>query len=258
MPLPDDLEPAVRDPRKLRLTALILVAIMFIGGGLIFAAYNRWSFKKASDTRPAVIHRIKQERDLRIIRQDGKTHDLFELRGKVWAVNLIALNNPQISQRSLAVMKRLRTKFANRQDFHLVTLVIDPIPAEQAKSTLANYAETKDLQLPQWWVGTNETKTLHRFVKSELKGSLFPHLENERWIHDPSIVLIDRGGHLRRAVIPRKNGGTPAVLPFDFEQAASWDAKGLKSGSSLSNEEELEAVLQQTIQTLLTETNGPS
>jgi hypothetical protein len=48
------------------------------------------------------------------------------------------------------------------------------------------------------------------------------------------------------------------VLPFDFEQAASWDAKGLKSGSSLSNEEELEAVIQQTIQTLLTETTGPS
>lgn len=257
MPLQDNLEPTVRDPRKLRLTALILVAIMIVGGSLIFTAYHQWSLKKASDTRPAVIHRIKQERDLRIIRQDGKTHDLFELRGKVWAVHLVSLNNPQLSQRSLAVMKRLAAKFAAREDFHLVTLVIDPIPAEQATSTLANYATTNGMQLPKWWVGTTETKTLHRFVKSELKGSLFPHLENERWIHDPSIVLIDRGGHLRRAVIPRKNGGTPAVLPFDFEQAASWDAKGLKSGSSLNNEEELESILQQTVQTLLTETSGP-
>jgi cytochrome oxidase Cu insertion factor (SCO1/SenC/PrrC family) len=258
MPLPDNLEPAIRDPRKLRLTAWILVAIMIVGGGLIFTAYQRWSLDKASDTRPAVIHRIKQERDLRIIRQDGKTHDLFELRGKVWAVHLVSTSNPQLSQRSLAVMKRLAAKFSDRQDFQLVTLVLDPIPAEQATSTLANYANENGMQLPQWWVGTNETKTLHRFVKSELKGSLFPHLENERWLHDSSIVLIDRGGHLRRAVIPRKSGGTPAVLPFDFEQAASWDAKGLKSGSSRSNEEELEAVLQQTIQTLLTETTGPS
>ncbi len=258
MPLPDNLEPAIRDPRKLRLTAWILVAIMIVGGGLIFTAYHRWSLDKASDTRPAVIHRIKQERDLRIIRHDGKTHDLFELRGKVWAVHLVSTNNPQLSQRSLAVMKRLAEKFSDRQDFHLVTLVLNPIPAEQATSTLADYANANSIQPAKWWVGTNEPKTLHRFVKSELKGSLFPHLENDRWIHDPSIVLIDRGGHLRRAVIPGKSGGTPVVLPFDFEQAASWDAKGLKSGSSRSNEEELEAVLQQTIQTLLTETNGPS
>jgi cytochrome oxidase Cu insertion factor (SCO1/SenC/PrrC family) len=258
MPLPDNFEPAVRDPRKLRLTAWILVAIMVVGGGLIFTAYHRWSLDKASDTRPAVIHRIKQERDLRIIRQDGKTHDLFELRGKVWAAHLVSTSNPQISQRSLAVMKRLAGKFSYRQDFHLVTLVIDPIPAEQATSTLVDYANANGIQLSQWWVGTNEPKTLHRFVKNELKGSLFPHLENDRWMHDPSIVVIDRGGHLRRAVVPRKSGGTPLVLPFDFEQAASWDAKGLKSGSSRSNEEELEAVLQQTIQTLLTETNGPS
>ena len=258
MPLPDHLEPAIRDPRKLRLTALILVAIMIVGGGLIFTAYHQWSVKKATDARPAVVHRIKQERDLRIIRQDGKTHDLFELRGKVWAVHLISKSNAQLSQRSLAVMKRLAEKFSAREDFHLVTLVIDPIPAEQATSTLADYATTNGMQLPKWWVGTNETKTLHRFVKSELKGSLFPHLENDQWIHDPSIVLIDRGGHLRRAVIPRKNGGTPAVLPFDFEQAASWDSKGLKSGSSRSNEQELETILQQTVQFLLDETNGPS
>ncbi|MEY5013501.1 MAG: hypothetical protein RLY69_1216, partial [Verrucomicrobiota bacterium] len=56
MPLLDNLEPAVRDPRKLRLTAWILVAIMIVGGGLIFTAYHRWSLEKASDTRPAVIH----------------------------------------------------------------------------------------------------------------------------------------------------------------------------------------------------------
>lgn len=258
MPLTADLEPAIRDPRKLRCTAWILVAIMVIGGTLIFTAYNRWSLEKASDDRPAVIHRIKQERDLRIIRQDGKTHDLFELRGKVWAIHTVSPGNPELSQRSLAVMKRLAAKFSTNTDFHLVTLVLDPIPAEEAVKSLATYSTTHSMQLPQWWVGTNETKTLHRFVKSELKASIFPHLENEKWIHDSSIVLIDRGGHLRRAVIPHKKGGAPAVIGFDFEQAASWDAKGLKSGSDRSNEEELEAVMEKTIHTLLNETAGPS
>ncbi|MEY5019945.1 MAG: hypothetical protein RLZ22_1033 [Verrucomicrobiota bacterium] len=258
MPLLDNLEPAVRDPRKLRLTAWILVAIMIVGGGLIFTAYHRWSLEKASDTRPAVIHRIKQERDLRIIRQDGKTHDLFELRGKVWAIHTVSPSNPELSQRSLAVMQRLAEKFSPNADFHLVTLILDPIPADNAVNTLAAYATAHSMQVPQWWVGTNETKTLHRFVKSELKASVFPHLENEKWIHDASIVLIDRGGHLRRAVIPRKNGGTPGVLSFDFDQAASWDEQGLKSGTSRSNEEELESILEKTVQTLIDETTGPS
>ncbi len=97
--------------------------------------YETWAKRQTSDTRPALIHRIRKERDLRVIRQDGKTADLFDLRGKVWVVNTLALGAPDLSQRSQEVMKRLAEKYAGVADFALVSLVLDPPPADQVVAT---------------------------------------------------------------------------------------------------------------------------
>lgn len=254
---PADLEPAPRDPKKLRRTAWILVAIMVIGGFLILKAYEKVAADQASDTRPAKIHRIRKERDLRVIRQDGQTVDLFDLRGKVWAINVISLTNPEAGARSQAVMKRLAERRASSPDFQLVTLVVDPPPPDETRSRLTAAAESLNIKLPQWWLGTNEAPTLHKFIKSELKANLFPHQENGTWTFDTAIVLIDRGGHLRKAVVPQKRGGPPYVATFDFDEAAAWDSRGVKTGTDLGNEAQLEALLNQTIDTLLAETPEP-
>ena len=74
-----------------------------------------------------------------------------------------------------------------------------------------------------------------------------------RWKFDPSIVLVDRNGHLRRAVVPQKKGGPPYIAPFDFDQAAQWDAEGKKTGTDLSNAQQLELLLMETIEKLLAE-----
>ncbi len=254
MTLPADLDPVPRDPRKLRRTAWVLVAIMVLGGVLILRYYQQWSAQKAADDRPARIHQIRKERDLRVILQDGKTADLFDLRGKVWIVNTMSLSQPETSARSLAVMKRLAAKHAATSDFALVTLAVDPPAAEQLKETLASHAATHGMTLPQWWLGGNEAETIHKFIKSELKANIFPHQENGRWILDTSIVLIDREGHVRRAVVPQKRGGQPYVATFDFDLAADWDAKGVKTGTGLDNQAQLEALLEKTIGQLLAET----
>ena len=68
MHAPDfNFEPAVRDPKKLRNTALILVGVMLLGGWLVLKAYEKWSVSQSGDNRPAVIYRITKERDLRIL-----------------------------------------------------------------------------------------------------------------------------------------------------------------------------------------------
>ena len=253
MPLPEDYETAVRDPKKLRRTAWILVAIMLAGGVLVFTAYEKWARQQVYDDRPAIIHRILKERDLRVIRQDGKTADLFVLRGRVWVIHVTSLKNPESSLRSMAVMKRLAAKYSGTPEFNLVTLAVDPMPATDIVSALAKAAETHGMKLPQWWLGANEPATLHKFIKNELKASEFPHEQDGKWIFDSSIVLIDRNGHLRRAVIPRKTSGPPATIAFDFDQAAKWDAEDRKSGTDRSNEAEMETLLENTIGTLLAE-----
>jgi hypothetical protein len=109
------------------------------------------------------------------------------------------------------------------------------------------------MTLPQWWLAANEAPTMHKFIKSELKAGIFPHQENGEWIYETSIVLIDRQGHLRRAVVPSRGGGTPYVTGFDFDQAAQWDAEGRLTGNERSNVEQLDHLLAETIETLLSE-----
>ena len=254
MPAPDpSFEPAVRDHKKNRNTAIVLVVTMLLGGGLVLNAYENWSRSQATDDRPAVVYRITKERDLRILRQDGQIANLFDLRGKVIALNAYSLQDPEIARRSLEVMKRLAESRASTADLHLVSLIIDPIPSDKLFSTLATTASTEGMKLPQWWLGSNEPKTLHKFIKNELKVTTYPNDKLGKWDYDASIILIDKNGHIRRAVIPQQRGGEPFIATFDFEKAAAWDAKGAKTGTARSNTEELEVLINQTIDKLLAE-----
>lgn len=254
MPLPDpSLEPAIRDPKKLRNTAITLVVIMLLGGWLIMLSYNQWSKTQANDDRPAVIYRITPERDLRMLRQDGKTVDLVNLRGNVIAVNVTSIRDPQASELSMGVMKRLAESRAGDEHFNLVTLILDPEPSEKLLKILEKAAEANGMKLPQWWCGSNEPATLQKFIKNELKATIYPNELKGKWEYDSSIVLIDKNGHIRRAVVPQKQGGPPFIATFDFEQAAAWDAKGAKTGTDHNNKEQLEILLNHTIDKLLAE-----
>ena len=259
MPLPDpSLEPAIRDPKKLRNTAFVLVAIMILGGWLVLRAYNRWSVQQAPDERPAIIYRITPERDLRMLRQDGKVVDVVNLRGKVVAINVISLRDPEAARRSVEVMKRLSKSRAATKDFNLITLIIDPFPSEKLLAVLSETAIADGMKLPQWWLGSNEPKTLHKFIKNELKANVYPNENNGKWEYDPSIVLVDKNGHIRRAVVPKILVSTgksikPEVVAFDFEHAAVWDSQNEKTGTEHSNVEQLEILLNHTIDKLLAE-----
>ena len=254
MPLPDpSLERAIRDPKKLRNTALILVGMMLVGGWLVLKAYEQWSKGRSSDDRPAVIYRITPERDLRMLRQDARTVDLVNLRGNVIAVQVMSRRDPQASELGMTVMKRLAAARAATSGLNLVTLVIDPEPSEKLLKSLADTAATHRMTLPQWWCGSNEPKTLHKFIKNELKSNVYPYEKDGKWLYDSSIVLLDKNGHIRRAVVPQKQGGPPFIATFDFEQAAAWDAKGAKTGTDRSNVAELETLLNHTIDKLLAE-----
>ncbi len=258
MPLPDpSLEPAIRDPKKLRNTAWVLVGIIILGGWLVLKAYDRWSLQQAGDDRPAIIYRITPERDLRMLRQDGKIMDLVSLRGNVIAVNVMSLRDPQAAELSMAVMKRLAESRSGTKEFNLVSLVVDPFPSDKLSADLAESSAANGMMLPQWWLGGNEPKTLHKFIKNELKSNIYPNEANGKWLYDSSIVLIDKNGHIRRAVVPQKQGGPPFIATFDFEQAAAWDAKRAKTGTAHTNLEELEILLNKTIDKLLAEPFQP-
>lgn len=245
---PDVTEPAVRDPKKLRRTAWILVGIMVIGGFLILKAYEIVAKDQAKDQRPAKIHQIRKERDLRVVRQDGKQADLFDLRGKVWVVQVVSLEQPEVAALGHAVMKSLAAEYRQNDDFRLVTLIVDPPSAGELAEKLQSFARREDIGFPQWWVASTEPKTLHKFIQNELKADEFPRIEDGRWTFDTSLTLIDREGNLRRGVIPGQAGKPVA---FDFDEARRLDEGGMKTRSGRSVTEDLNDLLRKSIDTVL-------
>ena len=235
-----DLEPVVPDPKKLRRTAWILVAIMFVGGFVILKAYGKRTLEAKSDDRPSFVTQISERKDLTFLRQDGKVTDLMSLKGKV----LVVQSLPQ----------------AQPNDFSTdVTLVLDPGPAKALPAQLQAVAADLGAELPQWVVGSNEKETLHKFIKNEFKANMLPYEEDGKWAYDDSLVLIDRNRHVRRAVVRKVKADQPGVVSsnqvvtFDFRQAVEWDEKGLITGTDLSNVQRMEELLGETIETLLAE-----
>jgi hypothetical protein len=253
-PTPQHFEPAVRDPRKLRRTAWILVAIMIIGGVLILRAYDRFAADKAHDDRPAfVANRLTKEKDLRVIRQDGSQAELFDLAGKISVVHSVSAERPETAALTAEVIGRIAARYADEPDVAIVSLVLDPVEPELVTAQLAAAADSLGAALPQWWVATTDPLVVRKWVKKEFKASVTPHQRDGAWVFDTSVVLVDRNRHLRRAVVPQKQGGPPYTANFDFDQAAEWDARLVKTGTDRSNVEELEALLIRTIDQLLAE-----
>jgi cytochrome oxidase Cu insertion factor (SCO1/SenC/PrrC family) len=243
-----DLKPVVPDPKKLRRTAWILVVIMIVGGFVITKAYEKRAKEGAADDRPSFETQISKEKDLSFMRQDGKVTELISLKGKVIVVQSLPQSQPD--EMTVAVMKRLAEKFSGNDDVALVTLVIDPGPAEGLAAQLKAVAADLGAELPQWVVGSNERETLHKFIKNEFRANMLPHEAEGGWRYDRSLVFIDRNRHVRRAVVPQLNGRSH-VVPVDFEQAREWDETGLKTGTELSNTGQMEVLLGETVERLL-------
>lgn len=251
---PQDLEPVTPDPRKLWLTAGILVLVMIFGGALVLKAYERYTQKQSANERAAMnTNRLTPEKDLPLVRQDGSRGALLDLSGKVIVIQVVAAGDLSISSRSNEVMKRVAEQYASQADCALVSLVIDPGPAENARAVLESAAADLGAKFPQWWVATNQPELLHKYLKKEFKASIFPHNKDGKWIFDTSVVVVDRNGVIRQPVVPQKQGGPPYVGPFDFDQAATWDERGVKTGTDRNNVGELQHLLLKTIDELLAE-----
>lgn len=257
MAFPPDLEPVPRNPRALYLTAAILVGVMVLGAVLILSAYNRYASEKAQDDRPAFVGRLMKHMAPLVRLQDGSTVDLFDLNGKVHILHAVSLRNPETFELELEIVRRALEQREEEPDFAVVSLVIDPGPHDNVVDVLTRAAEGLGAELPRWWVVTADPTLLHPFLKDRFQGTQLPELKDGVWTYDSTLILIDRNRHIRHAVVPQESGGRPFVTPFNFKLAAAWDADGISTGTERSNVEQLEFLLNQTIDRLLEEEFKP-
>lgn len=248
-----DLEPAERDPKKLRRTGIILVVLMLVSGVGILLAYNRSAKRQAGDDRPA-LGSGRLDKNFRVWRQDESEAGLLDLAGDVFVISAVSFEQPDGWRTTRGVLEDLKQRYGGRDDFHIVMLTVDP--ENEPPRKLAGYAADLGAELPFWWLAGASEESTHKFLKNRLKGQMVPHQTDGEWKYDPSLVLVDRDRHLRQATIRARNAAGKELnfrnpVPFDFEQAAQWDAEGRSEGLEKSNVETLEDLLHKTIDHLL-------
>jgi len=245
----EKLEPAVRDPRKLRNTALILTAIMIASAIGILFSYFKMAERQADDDTPSFKGRLDKSEVLKVWRQDQSEGDLGDLEKDVYLIAPILFNDPARWQQTRGVLERLAKRYADRKDFHIVCLSIDPEKDSPLK--LGDYAKDLGAMMPQWWLAATREESTHKFLKNVLRMQIYPHKKDDgTWDYDSSLILIDRDRHIRQATQKRGRYSRKDVT-FDFEEAATWDAQGRTEGLKKSNVETLEEILVKTIDQLL-------
>lgn len=248
------LEPVVPDPRKLRKTALWLVAIMITSGIGVFTAYLKWAAKQADDDRPGFVGRIDDKAEFGVVRQDASGAKISDLFGKVWVVCGVSVKQPDTWKATREVLLRLNERYAGRDDFRIVCFTVDPDQEDPA--VLSATATELGVGLPEWWFAAAGEEYVHKFLKNKLKLGIMPHQTDDKWVYDASITVVDRDRHIRQASLKRGKYERHKVT-FDFEQAAKWDAEGRTKGLDKTNVQTLEDLLVKTLDELLTQPVTP-
>ncbi len=243
-----NLEPVERDPRKLRKTALWLVGIMVFSGVTVLASYLKWAERKADDDRPAIVWRLDAKREFGLVRHDGSGAKISDLFGDVWIVCGVSVSQPENWETTREVLKRINARYADREDFHILCLTVDP--EKETAEVLAPVAAGLGAEIPKWVFAGAGEEFVHKFLKNTLKLGMMPHRKDGKWIYDPALVVIDRDRHVRQATVKR-NKYARANVRFDFEEAARWDAEGRTEGLEKSNVETLEELLVKLLDDLL-------
>jgi cytochrome oxidase Cu insertion factor (SCO1/SenC/PrrC family) len=240
----EDLEPVVVDPRKLRRTAWILGAIMLIGGFTIYFSYLKAAERDANDDRPSIVARLSKQSDFGFFRQDGTPGKMSELYGGVWLVCGFSAKQPESWQATREVLKRMSERYADRTDFHILCLTVDP---QNEDKLLAPVADELGAKLPQWWFASAGQEYIQKFLKNDLKLEIIPHQENGQWVYDPTVTVIDRDLHLRKGTVKVSKHQRKAY-PFNFEQAAKDDRSKSRPFDDLqSTTKKLEELMIQVI-----------
>lgn len=250
-----DLEPAVRDPKKLRRTAFILVALMVFGSIGVLIAYNRKAAQLAEDDRPAFVTRLRTDKhDFKLWCQDESEASLLDLAGDVFVIAPVVFEQPETWQATRAVLLDLKERYGERNDFHIVTISLDP--ENEAPTELAKHAEELGAELPFWWLAGAREESVHKYFKNVLQAGIMPENRDGKWNYDPAVTVVDRDRHVRQPTVrARKPNGRELnyrnPVRLDFEQAAEWDAAGRSEGLDKTNVETMEEMLFDTIDELL-------
>lgn len=231
-----DLEPAERDPAKLRKTALILAVVMLLGGVLVMADYLRTLRAQEATGRPAFEGRLNK--NFAAVGHDKRLVTIGELEGKVWLVTAVVLSQKDRTAENIAALQKAAGHFEGRDDLHFVVFTADPVRDQPGR--MAAFAAELGLEDdPRWWFAAAGEEQIRGFLRTQLKlgATGFKEVDGTKILMFPDVIrVVDRHRHLRGG---RFDFATALAVQEDARQMLVNDPE---RAARLRAEEQTEAV----------------
>ena len=190
------LEPAERDPVKLRRTGLSIAALMVVGGVLVTYAYRIKHQEDEKDSRPHVVQRLTEVffgRD-----QNNKAFSTEQLKGKTTLFTPLSLRERERMEEALSAMTDLSKQFPEDQNLRFVGITIDPEadgPAE-LQDLLADLGVAND---ERWFFVQAEEEAARGYIRHKIRVEFkesVPSLDGPRDRFRSTLVFIDENLHV--------------------------------------------------------------
>ena len=211
------LEPADRDPKKLRSTAIKIVIFMIFSG--ICLQYSYLQYRKRTDhsERPSLETKIT-EPEVELLTADGEMRNLQDLKGKVTLVLTLSKEILPQSEPTLKVLHEVMATFEDAPEKPVILVfVLDGANSnpQEMSDVLAEFGKEPEV----WRIAADEDakSSLRSFLKAKLRFNRTPTGENGDFDYDTRLVLLDQFLHVRG--LPSSNDG------WDFEAVADMEKK---------------------------------
>jgi cytochrome oxidase Cu insertion factor (SCO1/SenC/PrrC family) len=132
-------------------------------------------------------------KDLALTNQEGEVINLSDLQDKVWIATNFFATCPYCLETAAEDLRSLYNEFSAEDDFHVVSISIDP-ETDQLEQ-LQDYASAVDADSSNWWFVRGEEKVIHDYLEKEMgfmkvvKNKVPP--AKTRYSHDRSLMVFD-------------------------------------------------------------------
>lgn len=134
--------------------------------------------------------------DFSYTNQNGETITKQNVLGNVFVADFFFSTCPTICPKMTTQMKRLQTVTQDIEEIRFLSFTINP--KNDTPEVLLDYANQYGVSLSNWdFLTGDEDATHHLGVKGFLVHARADEDEPGGFAHSPSLVLIDRKGHIR-------------------------------------------------------------
>ena len=134
------------------------------------------------------------ERDIELVKQDGKSVKLSDLQEKVWIAAQYYTSCPMCATRNSTHLLKAYQEFKEEDDFHVVCLSVDP--DEDSLEKLQEMTTALSVDPSNWWFAKAERELLWNYMRYEMWfGDIRERKEpteaaaKGKWSHDLGIQV---------------------------------------------------------------------